>query len=193
MAVPISHAIRQTIIDIQDELAGWTLPMRWVNPELSHITLKFLGDTNPRRIRDIAGKLDWAAGRSEPMVLETDIVGGFPNSRRPRVVWLGLAGATVELERLADDVDEVAVELGYEAERRGFKPHITIGRLRRGYDPPEDFELAARELVVPSLKLHVDRIQLYQSVLAPGGPHYSVIDEWRLGQEARTPRALDHG
>ena len=193
VAVPISPFVQALVAEIQDEFAGQYLPFRWVDPLLAHITLKFLGDTNPRQIRDLAGKLDWAAGRTEPLQLVTGSVGAFPNSRRPRVAWLGLEGDTLDLEALADDVDEVAVELGYERERRRFRPHITIGRLRRGYDPPADFELAARELILPEQQLTIDRIQLYRSVLLPGGPEYAVIDEWRLGQEARAPRALNHG
>ena len=193
VAVPISPYVQALIAEIQSELAGQLLPFRWVDPSLTHITLKFLGDTNPRRIRDLAGKLDWAAGRTEALQLKTSVVGAFPNSRRPRVAWLGLEGDTLELEALADDVDEVAAELGYERERRRFRPHITVGRLRRGYDPPEEFELVARELVLPEQRLTIDRIQLFRSVLLPNGPEYAVIDEWRLGQEARTPRALNHG
>ena len=193
VAAPISPYVQALVAEIQDELAGHSLPFRWVDPSLTHITLKFLGDTNPRRIRDLAGKLDWAAGRTEALQLTTSGVGAFPNSRRPRVAWLGLEGDTVELEALADDVDEVAAELGYDRESRRFRPHVTVGRLRRGYDPPEDFELAARELVLPEQRLTIDRIQLFRSVLLPNGPEYAVIDEWRLGQEARTPRALNHG
>lgn len=193
VAVPIPRVIQTAIAGIQEELAAFALPFRWVDPDLTHITLKFLGDTNPRQLRDLASQLDWAAGRSEPMKLTTAGVGAFPNSRRPRIVWLGMDGETLQLERLADDVDEVAVELGYEGERRRFRPHITIGRLRRGYDPTDEFELAARELTLRPQQLEVDRIQLYRSVLGPHGPNYSVVDEWRLGQEARTPRALNHG
>lgn len=193
VAVPVSLAIQSLIADLQDELASHSLPIRWVDPNLTHITLKFLGDTNPRSVRDLASKLDWAAGRTEPMQFTSGIVGAFPNTRRPRVIWLGLDGDTLALEGLAEDVDEVAVELGYERERRRFRPHITIGRLSRGYEPPEDFELAARELAVPPERLAVDRIQLYRSILMPSGPEYAIIDEWRLGQEARTPRALNHG
>lgn len=193
VAVPISGAVQQTIAGIQDELAAFSLPFRWVDPDLTHITLKFLGDTNPRQLRDLASRLEWAASRSESMKLTTASVGAFPNSRRPRIVWLGMDGDTLQLERLANDVDEVAVELGYEPERRRFRAHITIGRLRRGYDPTDEFEMAARQLMLQPQHLDVNRIQLYRSVLGPAGPNYSIVDEWRLGQEARTPRALDHG
>ncbi|CAN5810110.1 hypothetical protein BH23CHL2_BH23CHL2_04900 [soil metagenome] len=193
VAVPVSRAVQEAIAELQNELAGHALPFRWVDPSLTHITLKFLGDTNPRQLRDIAGRLEWAAQRSEPMQLTTDSVGAFPSSRRPRVVWLGLDGDTLQLERLAEDVDEVAVELGYERERRRFRPHITMGRLRRGYDPSGDFELAARELDIRPQQLEIDRLQLYRSTLGLASPDYSVVDEWRLGQEARTPRALNHG
>ena len=193
IAVPIPLPVRQLIAEAQDQLASWELPFRWVDPDIAHITLKFLGDTNPRAVPELAEKVRWAAGRTRPLDLRTGSIGAFPTTRRPRVAWLGLDGDSVGLERLADDVDEVAVELGYRPERRRFQPHVTLGRLRRGDDPPSEFELAINGSVLPSCEFGVDRVQLLRSVLTPSGPEYSVIDEWHLGQEARSPRALNHG
>jgi 2'-5' RNA ligase len=193
VAVPLPSAVQRLIADIQAELEPLEWPFRWVEPELAHITLKFYGDTNPRLVRDLAGKLQWAAGRTEPVTLDTSGVGAFPNTRRPRVTWLGLEGDVLQLERLAEDVDEVSSELGFERESRRFRPHITIGRLRQRSDPPADFEMIVNDLGLPSSRLPIDRIQLIRSLLAPGGPSYAVIDEWWLGQEARAPRALNHG
>lgn len=192
VAVPVPAAVKAVIADVQAELKPLDWPFRWVDPELAHITLKFLGDSNPRNLRDLAGKLAWAAGRTEPVNLTTGGLGAFPSARRPRVAWLGLEGDTLPLERLADDVDEVAAELGYARERKRFQAHITIGRLRNRQEPPADFEATIAALEQPSRAMPVDRIQLVRSVLGPAGPSYAVIDEWRLGQEARTPRALNH-
>ncbi len=193
VAVPVPLAVKRTIADVQAELVPLGWPFRWVEPDLAHITLKFLGDTNPRKIRDIAGKLDWVAGRTEPVELKTGAVGAFPSTRRPRVAWLGLEGETLPLERLADDVDEVAVELGFARERQRFRAHITIGRLRNRHDPPVDFEATINALIHAPAQMPVERIQLMRSVLGPAGPAYAIVDEWRLGQAARTPRALNHG
>jgi 2'-5' RNA ligase len=65
--------------------------------------------------------------------------------------------------------------------------------LRQRCEPPADFEMIVNDLGLPSSRLPIDRIQLIRSLLAPGGPSYAVIDEWWLGQEARAPRALNHG
>ncbi|HLT20092.1 MAG TPA: RNA 2',3'-cyclic phosphodiesterase [Thermomicrobiales bacterium] len=193
VAVPVPAAVKAAIAEVQAELKPLDWPFRWVDPELAHVTLKFLGDSNPRKLRDLAGKLAWAAERAEPVDLTTGALGAFPSTRRPRVAWLGLEGDTLPLERLADDVDEVAVELGYPRERKRFQPHITIGRLRNREDPPADFETTIVALDQPAREMPVERIQLVRSVLGPSGPSYAVIDEWRLGQEARAPRALNHG
>jgi RNA 2',3'-cyclic 3'-phosphodiesterase len=192
-AVPLPPAVQRLIGDIQDELEPEDWPFRWVEPELSHITLKFYGDTPVRRIQDLGKKLAWAAARTEPVTLKTGQMGAFPSTRRPRIVWLGLDGDLVNLERLAEDVDEVSTELGFSREERRFRAHITIGRLRNRMDPPEEFEPIVADLGLPAVDLPVDRLQLIRSVLGPEGPEYSVVDVWRLGEGSNAPRSLEHG
>lgn len=191
--VPLPPAVQRLIGDIQDELEPEDWPFRWVEPGLSHITLKFYGDTPARRIQELGKKLAWAAARTEPVTLQTSQIGAFPSTRRPRVVWLGLDGDLVNLERLAEDVDDVSAELGFPKEEHRFRAHITIGRLRNRTDPPEDFEAIVADIGLPAVDLPVDRVQLIRSVLGPEGPEYSVVDAWRLGDQSGAPTSLEHG
>lgn len=193
MAVPLPDRVRVLLGEIQDELEPLALPFRWADPWQAHITLKFYGDTPVRSIRNLSEKLAWAAGRFEPIKLQTGRIGAFPNTRRPRVVWLGLDGNVLDLERLAEDVDEVSSELGFEKERKRFRGHITVGRLRNRAEPPDDFDAIVAGIGLPSVPMTVDRLQLIRSVLTPAGPDYAVIDEWRLGASARAPRSLEYG
>jgi 2'-5' RNA ligase len=127
------------------------------------------------------------------VTLQTGQIGAFPSTRRPRVVWLGLVGDLVNLERLAADVDEVSAELGFPKEERRFRAHITIGRLQNREDPPEDFEPIVADIGLPAVDVPVDRVQLIRSVLGPEGPEYTVVDAWRLGDQSSATTSLEDG
>lgn len=192
-ATPLSAPVRDLLGSVRDELEPLGWPIRWVDPEIAHITLKFYGDTPVGQISSLASRIAWIAGRSEPHQLLTNRIGAFPSTRRPRVVWLGLTGNVVKLERIAEDIDEVSTELGFTPERRRFRAHITLGRLRGRNEPPEDFEAVVTDLSLPKVELPIDRVQLMRSELGPEGPNYSVVDEWFLGQKLNELGALEGG
>lgn len=192
-ATPLPADVSDLIASIREELEpeGW--PVRWVDPEQAHITLKFYGDTPVGRISSLASRLAWIAGRSEPHTLQTSRIGAFPSTRRPRVVWLGLTGDVVKLERVAEDIDEVSSELGFTRERRRFRAHITLGRIRGRNELLADFEAVVADLDLPTVKVPIERVQLMRSVLGPDGPQYSVVDEWPLGRSAEDIGPLEGG
>lgn len=152
-----------------------TVPVRWVRAEALHLTLKFLGEVPPERADDVATALDVAVAAARPFEVVVGGIGGFPSLARPRVVWLGVENHPA-LELLANDVELALRPLGFEAELRPFRPHITLGRARQGarsaaFDKLE--QLAGRvtyEAVAP-----VRSVDLMESTLRPDGATYRVL------------------
>lgn len=194
-AVPLTEPVRNLIADIQDELEpeGW--PIKWVDPALAHITVKFYGDTPVQRVDELKEQLALVAGRNVATTVTTGQLGAFPSLDSPRVVWLGLEGSIQPLKTMARDVDDVSADLGFARERRGFQAHITLGRFRDAGDAPEEVGDIIRDIGLPSHEFHADRLQLLRSVLRPDGPQYSTIGEWMLeGQGAPgSPDPKEHG
>lgn len=189
VAVPVDDAVRAIMRDVVGELAprGW--PVKWVRPELAHLTMKFYGDIETDRLPDLAARLADVATAAQPLTVRTTGIGAFPTERRPRVLWLGLTGDIEPLAALARRVEAASAGFG-RPEDRPFAPHITLGRLRDGAPAPSDFAAAASALRPAPVTLAVDRLQLVRSVLGPGGPTYTVIGEWPLGA---IPEVDDHG
>src|SRR5690606_3649272 len=79
--------------------------VRWVQPERMHLTLRFLGETPASKLTAIGAALDAVGQAHRPFELQVGRLGCFPNQRRPRVIWAGLAGATKELAALKAAVD----------------------------------------------------------------------------------------
>ena len=107
-------------------------------------------------------------------------LGVFPDLRRPKILWVGLAGNG--LAELAAKVELSLRPLGFAQEKRNFTPHLTIGRWRHADRPPKilgqelegwrNFEFGA---------CAVRQISLFQSVLKPEGATYYQLATVPLG------------
>jgi RNA 2',3'-cyclic 3'-phosphodiesterase len=182
-AAPINDGVRSVMQLAQNRLARHAWPVRWVDPRLGHVTLRFYGDSDTDTLAAIQRDLGDIAARHERMLFQTLGVGAFPSVSRARVLWLGLDGDVARLKSLAIDID--AGDTG--GVKRSFKPHVTLARLRGGAPALSDVASAAGALELPSVTLPVDRIQLIRSVLGPKGPTYNVIAEWMLVDHSAAP------
>jgi len=97
-----------------------------------HITLKFLGDVHQDDLPLLKEELDEVAGESARLMLELGSNGCFPGERTPRILWTGMDGDLRRMSSLATRLDGAMVRCGFPAERREFRPHVTVGRVRSG-------------------------------------------------------------
>lgn len=163
--------------------------VRWVRTEGIHLTLKFLGDVEPDDLPILEEALREACAPHAPFTLDVGGMGCFPNPKRPRVVWVGLGdgGATVSgsggatgsagaLAALQRDVERAIAPLGFPTERRGFHPHLTLGRVKNG-SPAELEELGAytARAKVDIGQMHVETVYLMRSELLTSGAVYSEL------------------
>lgn len=98
-------------------------------------------------------------------------VGAFPDARRARIVWVGVAGETDRLRQVQRAVEERLVAAGFARDERRFTPHITVARARR--PAPLPAELLAYEQHEFG-HWRADRIEIVESRLTPTGPRYTV-------------------
>ncbi|GMV04738.1 MAG: RNA 2',3'-cyclic phosphodiesterase [Gemmatimonadota bacterium] len=156
------------------------MPVRWVDPDNLHVTLKFLGEVRPERVGAVEETLARVAQGTPPFPLALAGFGAFPTIRRPRVIWLGV-DATPELRCLKQDLEWALADCGFEAETRAFHPHLTLGRA-----DPRDGAGAFRGLdeVVAGLEFHAEvrmhSVDLMRSHLSRAGARYSVVTNARL-------------
>jgi 2'-5' RNA ligase len=104
--------------------------IRWVRPEGIHLTLKFFGDISEIDIANIAAVVEKAAAGAAPFTLSIGGVGVFPDSRRPRVLWLGMNGDVPRLLIFQKELERSLQLIGFALEERPFRPHLTLGRIR---------------------------------------------------------------
>jgi RNA 2',3'-cyclic 3'-phosphodiesterase len=141
-----------------------------------HFTLRFLGDAGSG-IRDRLIEQLNAVRLGAAFPISFDRLGAFPNSRRARVLWLGVANGRERLESLAAKVESAARQAGFDPEARRFSAHLTLSRMR---SPESVADIVARSRPVDA-EMRVDEVILYSS--RTGGPHsvYTVVQTFPLG------------
>lgn len=152
--------------------------VRWVKPESTHLTLKFLGDVPVTQRDTLQQALERAASDHTAFDLATGQLGCFPHSRQPRVVWVGLERDLAALQALRDSAEALISPLGYPTEKRAYHPHLTLGRVQR--DANRDHVQQLGKLVdttkLPdSVRWHVNQVTLFRSELSPQGAQYTPL------------------
>lgn len=169
----LQNAIDQHLAPLQKALPKPLV--RWVSPQNVHLTLKFLGDVSPINLERLAEALRIEAHAHPPFSMSVGGIGAFPNSRRPRVIWIGL-DAPAALVALQHGVEAAAATLGYEAEDRAFSPHLTVGRVGQNVSVADLHKIhtSLEATKIGSLgQVQVDALHIFKSDLHPGGSVYT--------------------
>jgi RNA 2',3'-cyclic 3'-phosphodiesterase len=155
--------------------------VRWVPPENVHLTLQFLGAVPEPRVADVAAAVVAAAAESRSLVLAVKGAGGFPNARRPRVVWIGLESDVAALLALVASLGRRLAPLGFAPETRPFSPHLTIGRARDGSGAAGLGGALAAAAQGDAVAWRAVDVVLFESHLSQKGPRYEVAARAPLG------------
>lgn len=180
-AVDLPDHVKEQLVALVDELRACRADVRWVHTASMHVTLKFLGTVEPREIESIDAALRRVAGAAAPTRGRLRSVGSFPHLRRPRVVWIGLETSDDTFTRLHGSLESALAEIGFRPEKRGFHPHVTLGRVRssRGLDALREAVASRRELELGAVK--IDAITLFESDLRRTGAVYTALGAYPLG------------
>jgi 2'-5' RNA ligase len=158
-------------------------PVKWVEPDAIHLTLKFLGGVPASKLDQLNSAIERACSRAPALTLRAVSVGAFPSVRSPRVIWVGMAGDTGALALLAGRIDEEMAGLGFARESRPFAAHLTLGRVREEANAAERSSICAALQAVPEPECPVFTVRdvsLMQSHLAPQGARYTCLGRTAL-------------
>lgn len=174
IAVRPPAEVQRAIGEVQERLRVPGLKVKWVEPENFHLTLKFLGEVPVERLEGVFQGLERACRGVPAFDLGLEGLGAFPNLRRPRVVWVGLGRGREEVAGLAGSVENQLTEAGFAGEKRSFKPHATVGRVKE-HSPLAGRlgeRIAAECLAVEGFRIH--SVEVMKSQLTRQGPIYTV-------------------
>lgn len=183
IAIALPRVIRTELESIIQQFKGQHVQcVKWVAVDNTHLTLKFLGDTSPADLAQLTKILQVESAAHPSFSVEVAGMGAFPNTRHPRILWVGLQAPAV-LNSLAGSIESAARSIGIQAEERAFSPHLTLGRVKNDASPTDILNLSAalKSIDVGSVgEFMVTQYTLFRSDLRPQGPLYSVLAQFRL-------------
>jgi 2'-5' RNA ligase len=184
IALPLPDKILAELDKLITYMKPFSRDIKWVRPSSIHLTLKFLGNLDPEQLAAVFAGMDRLFQQQQAsFTLVTGGPGAFPNSRRPRVLWVGVEGSGIpQLLNLQNRIEKVMAEEGFPEEKRSFSPHLTVGRFKMAR--------AAEKLMseymayhFPALELKVQEVLVMKSELKPSGAVYSVQKRYLLNSE----------
>ena len=181
IAIALPERIIAAIGSIQESMRAYGFKVRWVRPQNIHLTLKFLGNVTAAETEAIKQAMQEAGAGSTPISITSKGIGVFPSIKRPRVLWVGIGGQIDALIELQRTLDEKLAAIGFAKEKRAFKGHLTMGRVKDRIDPKRLMGAMKVHLGFETEPFVADRMTLFKSDLKPTGAVYTKLMQASLG------------
>jgi len=177
IAIELPEQIHDNLRKLQDNLKEPMPDVRWIKYGNVHLTLKFLGDIESKRVDKIIKSIMDITEHFPSFTASLSGIGAFPNSRKPSIIWAGIDKGFNVISEIAREIESSMEKLGFPREKRPFKPHLTIGRVR---------EIRHADMMAESLEnltiddigeFAVEKVSLIKSQLDPAGSIYTILGE----------------
>jgi RNA 2',3'-cyclic 3'-phosphodiesterase len=153
----------------------------WTKPQGQHLTLKFFGDISMEDVKNICSAVQNRVTSEPSLSLKIEKLGVFPDARRPRVIWCGMAGDVEKLSGLQKQLDSDFADIGFPAEDRPFRAHLTLARIKDSRGITGISEALTKYGTFTAGEFICRELFLFQSKLSPQGAVYTKLAEFALG------------
>lgn len=186
----------ETVAGLREARAGLAraaddagIAIRWVAPASYHVTLQFLGWARPPVVSALRDRIGEALAGARGFRFTTRGVGAFGSATGARVVWAGIDDGG-RLGEVAVRVAGATATLGFEADKRPYHPHVTLGRLKKLAD--------VTELLVPYAEQNfsetvVGSVILFESHMKSSGSEYVEVASWQLESASKGGKRQTEG
>ncbi|MCH7976937.1 MAG: RNA 2',3'-cyclic phosphodiesterase [Bacteroidetes bacterium] len=170
VALRLPPSVRRALTEWRVEIPG----VRWTPPEQLHLTLRFIGSTNPSPVKEALLKVI-----SPPVTVSFERVRLFPRSSKPRVLAATVL-ITPELQTLHARIETALEQAGIDREGRPFRPHVTLARCKNA--DPASLKAILEETGLQANACELDAFHLFESFLHPEGPKHTILESYPLSQ-----------
>ncbi|PNX48404.1 MAG: 2'-5' RNA ligase [Thermoplasmata archaeon M11B2D] len=174
--IAIDITATSELLRFEKEIRNTGADVKLVEPINIHITLKFLGDTDETSIDAIEQSMKESVKDIKPFPITLRGTGVFPNKNYIKVLWIGIIDPGA-IETIAHAIDNSLSLLGFHKEKRGFSPHLTIGRVKTARNKQQLLGVVERYSKEEFAVHQVQSIVLKKSELTPKGPIYTTVRE----------------
>jgi 2'-5' RNA ligase len=172
IGIPIDKQSQQHINELLKPIKNSRRDIRWVPENNRHLTLAFLGDRPISEVKNLIQLFDESYQQETRFQFRLSTLERFPNSMG-RIIAL-----TNEPSEPLGNLFQITLKLlqrnEIEFDRKKFRPHVTLGRIRRPKHVKKTFD---RQI---NIKVDITRIRLFQSTFTDSGSIYSALKETLL-------------
>lgn len=178
LAIDIDEDLKAKIYKVIKEFKQIDANIKYVDLENLHLTLKFFGDIDTEGIDLLSSKIFNVVNDFDSFKIKIKGCGAFPNTKRIKVIWLGLEDDEI-VKKLHDELDKEFVKLGFDKDKK-FSSHLTIGRMKSAKGKNKVKSTIEEFSDVEIGEMSVDKIILKKSTLTPQGPIYEDLEIFEL-------------
>ncbi len=169
IGIPLDDIIREEIYKLYPDIKN----LRFTKKENLHITVKFLGEIQEKRIEKIKNAIVESCNDTTKFKISCNRLSAFPSTASARVVWVNVIEGADIITEIYKTLENNLEKIGFEKEKRQYIPHITIARIKNSVN-------IADYLKKFEINSVADEIVLYKSDLKPEGPFYTNIFEFKF-------------
>lgn len=174
VAIELPKELASQIDQLQTNLRKTKADVSWVKPQNVHITLKFLGEVKEEKIEEVYQAVEASVAGTKNFQANLQGLGGFPNLKRPRVIWIGIDKGKEILAQLGPKLEEEFFKIGFAKENRDFTPHLTIGRVKSSKNL-EKLAIEINKTAFETQDFEVQEVVVMKSTLHPIGSVYTPL------------------
>lgn len=180
IALEIPDEALSEVVKIRDENYREQSRIKWEPVEKLHLTLKFLGDTEEKLVDKISNDISNIISNNSVPNLSFSGFGIFKRNGQAKILWIGIKEDQKLLD-LVNSIEDVCSNYGFPKEKRSFKPHITILRIRGHEDLDKLYNLS--HVKFEPINFTSSAITFFKSELKPFGSTYTALQKFYLKKE----------
>lgn len=173
IAIDIDEKAKKYIDKKIDKIRDKLEVMRWIDRDNYHITLSFLGYLEDDDLMELCPRIAEALDGIEIFDIHLNKIILAPSKENPKMIWL-IGDKNQQLIELRYKIEQVisAIEL----EKKEFRPHINLGKLKGAKlkeDAIESADEIEREI---DLLIPVTGVKIFESKTEKRKQYYFAID-----------------
>jgi 2'-5' RNA ligase len=185
VATPLDETAREAVVGLVEDVQGIVKgvardprsEVRWVRMDGLHLTVRFLGATEPTRVAGVSAAIDVIASSVAPFRVTIAGAGAFPSAARPRTLWLRVRDGQAELADVAAHLDESLVARGWPHDDRPFRAHLTLARADGRREGPLVARTLEQRASAFETTFFANRLVLFESLTGGGPARYVAIHD----------------
>lgn len=164
--------IKDELFAVQKNIPNNLAKINWVAKKRLHLTMKFLGNVDRDKLKEIEDILRNI--KFKPFNVNLTKFGFFPNVGNPKILWTSLFPEK-KIIKLQQKIDGELLSL-FKSDQK-FNPHLTLGRIKFIKKKKEFLDCLKKIRIEPKI-FTIKNFYLIESKLTREGPCYSILSEF---------------